>query len=76
MQDANRWAQPGQTLRENWSGGKTPRRLPGGVSYSDLRLYSATNLLNPVWELVPLPQGKTVDLPTSKRQEFFRMQGR
>jgi len=59
----------------------TVTRLPGTLriilpdGYSDWRLFSATNLANPVWELVPITPGRTVDLPTLKRQEVFRLQG-
>ncbi|MHC1763940.1 MAG: choice-of-anchor D domain-containing protein [Verrucomicrobiia bacterium] len=45
--------------------------LPEG--YSDWRLFSATNIAEPAWELVPLAPGTTVDLPTTKPQEFFRL---
>ncbi|HVV72728.1 MAG TPA: Ig domain-containing protein, partial [Verrucomicrobiae bacterium] len=47
--------------------------LPEG--YADWRLFSATNLANPAWELIPLTPGLTVDLPATKPQEFFRLQG-
>jgi hypothetical protein len=46
--------------------------LPEG--YLDWPLYSATNIINPVWKLVPITSGATVDLPTAKAQEFFRLQ--
>ncbi len=52
--------------------GKLRIAWPDG--YSGWRLFSATNIANPVWELVPLTPGTSVDLPTLKSQEFFRLQ--
>ena len=40
---------------------------------SGWRLYSATNLAEPDWKLVPLPVGSTVDLLPAHPQEFFRL---
>jgi hypothetical protein len=56
-------------------------RLPGTLritwpeGYPDWRLFSATNVANPVWELVPITPGTSVDLPTLQRQELFKLQG-
>jgi hypothetical protein len=52
--------------------GKLRITLPDG--YSDWRLFSATNISNPVWDLVPLTPGTMLDLPASKPKEFFRLE--
>jgi hypothetical protein len=55
-------------------------RAPGSVritlpeGYPDWRLFSASNLVNPIWELVPTTNGTTIDLPALKKQEVFRLQ--
>lgn len=52
--------------------------LPGSLrirwpsDYTGWRLYSTTNLLNPIWQVVPTPTS-TVEIPTTKPQEIFRL---